>query len=106
MTSRARLKGKWRIVEMEMWGIDFLDMLEPAYIAFDGKGSGEFLFGCVTASLDCADTPGGADFTWQGHNEMDEAGGDGFAELDDDGSLTGEICFHNGDESGFKARPW
>ncbi len=106
MTSRARLKGKWRIAAMEMWGTDFLDMLEPAYIAFDGKGSGEFLFGCVTASLDCADTPGGADFTWQGHNEMDEASGDGFAELDDDGSLTGEIRFHNGDESGFKASPW
>lgn len=106
MTSKAptSLAGKWRIVEMELWGADFLDMLEPAYIAFDGKGSGEFLFGCVIASLDCDDTPGGTEFTWQGHDEMDEASGDGFAELEDDGSLTGEIHFHNGDESTFKAR--
>src|SRR5258707_3158801 len=48
----------------------------------------------------------GADFTWQGHDEMDEASGDGFAELDAHGSLSGEIRFHNGDESGFKACPW
>jgi hypothetical protein len=40
------------------------------------------------------------------HDEMDEASGDGWAELQADGSLTGEICFHNGDESTFKARPW
>jgi hypothetical protein len=99
------LAGKWRIVEMELWGTNFLDMLEPACIAFDGRGSGEFRFGCVTASLDCADTPGG-DFTWQGHDEMEEASGDGFAELEDDGSLTGEIRFHNGDQSTFKARQW
>jgi hypothetical protein len=34
---------------------------------------------------------------------MDEASGDGWAELLADGSLT---CFHNGDESTFKARRW
>jgi hypothetical protein len=108
MTRKAllSLSGKWRLVEMELWDADFLDMIEPAYIAFDGKGSGEFLFGCVTASLQCAATAGGTDFTWEGHDEMDEASGDGFAELEDDGSLTGEIRFHNGDDSAFKARPW
>ena len=26
------LKGKWRIVEMALWDLDFLDMMEPAYI--------------------------------------------------------------------------
>jgi hypothetical protein len=100
------LPGKWRIVEMEVWDKSFLDMLEPAYIAFDGKGSGEFLFGCVTAGLDCDHAPDSVDFTWSGHDEMDEASGDGWAELQADRSLIGEICFHNGDESTFKARPW
>jgi len=99
------LCGKWRIVEMEVWDKDFLDMLEPAYIAFDGKGSGEFLFGCVVAGLDCDDASDSADFTWSGQDEMDEASGDGGAELQADGSLRGRICFHNGDESSFKARP-
>lgn len=106
MTRKAPLSGKWRIVEMEVWDKGFLDMLEPAYIAFDGKGSGEFLFGCVIAGLDCDDASDSVDFTWSGHDEMDEASGDGWAELQADGSLTGELCFHNGDESTFKARPW
>ena len=53
----ALLKGKWRIVEMELWDNDFLDMMGPAYIAFDGKAGGEFAFGCVTAGLHCRKTP-------------------------------------------------
>jgi hypothetical protein len=105
--SKARsLKGKWRIVEMELWDADFIDLVGPGFILFDGKGGGEFSFGAVTGSLDCSDTPAGADFTWMGSNEMDEASGEGWAELQDDGSLNGEIAFHNGDESSFRARPF
>lgn len=37
---------------------------------------------------------------------MDEASGSGSAELDDDGTISGEIAFHLGDESTFKARRW
>ena len=37
--------------------------------------------------------------------EMDEAFGDGWTELHDDGSLTGQIRFHNGDDSAFLHRP-
>ena len=32
------LLGKWRIVEMELWDRDFLDLVEPAYIRFDAQG--------------------------------------------------------------------
>ena len=38
--------------------------------------------------------------------EMDEAFGDGWAELQDNGSLTGQIRFQNDDDSAFLARPW
>jgi hypothetical protein len=100
------LKGKWRIVEMAMWDTAFLDMMEPAYILFEGKTGGEFAFGCVTGQLHCRQTANGVDFTWQGNDEMDEASGGGSAELQKDGSLTGEIRFHNGDDSTFIARPW
>jgi hypothetical protein len=31
---------------------------------------------------------------------------DGWAEVEKDGSLTGKIRFHNGDDSTFKARRW
>ena len=101
-----RLAGKWRIVEMELWDASFIDLVGPGYIFFDGKGRGEFTFGAVTGSLDCSDTPAGADFTWAGFDEMDEASGEGWAELQNDGSLIGEIAFHNGDESSFRARPF
>jgi len=57
MTKAAPLSGKWRIVRMALWDKDFLDMMEPAYIAFDGKAGGEFAFGCVTGDLHCRKTP-------------------------------------------------
>jgi hypothetical protein len=96
--TKRSLIGKWRIIEMELWDKDFLDMMEPAYIAFDGKAGGEFAFGCVTGGLHCRKAPDGVEFTWEGNNEMDEASGDGWAEIEKDGSLTGEIRFHNGDQ--------
>lgn len=100
------IEGRWRIVEMAVWDTDFLDMMEPAYILFEGKTGGEFAFGCVTGQLHCRETDNRVDFTWQGNDEMDEAAGDGWAELQTDGSLTGEIRLHNGDDATFIARPW
>jgi hypothetical protein len=98
------LIGKWRIVEMELWDKDFLDLVEPAYILF-GQTEGEFAFGCVTGSFPSCATNAIA-FDWGGADEMDEAHGEGWADLQEDGSLVGEISFHNGDESGFIARRW
>jgi hypothetical protein len=46
------------------------------------------------------------EFTWDGNDEMDEARGDGWAELQADGSIIGQICFHGGDEASFTAHPW
>jgi len=37
--TKHSLIGKWRIIEMELWDKDFLDMMEPVYIAFDGKAA-------------------------------------------------------------------
>jgi hypothetical protein len=100
---KSALLGKWRIVEMELWDTDFVDMLEPAYITFEANG-GEFAFGAVRGDLDCRHGPEGARFTWEGFDEMDPAFGAGSAKLAPDGSLTGEIRFHRGDRSTFKAR--
>jgi hypothetical protein len=41
-----------------------------------------------------------------GSDEMDDACGDGGAQLEDDGTLKGELRFHRGDESAFTARRW
>ncbi len=45
-------------------------------------------------------------FTWEGNDEMGPACGDGDAQLKEDGTLTGEIRFHRGDESSFTAQRW
>ena len=108
MTGEAdcALIGKWRVVEADLWDRDYLNLMEPAHITFEGDGHGEFAFGCVNGDLDCEYSRRIIFFTWQGFDEMDEVGGDGSAELDDDGSLEVEIRFHLGDEAGLKARRW
>ena len=68
MPSRKNpLLGRWRITEMELWDTDFVDMLEPAYITFEAKGGGEFVFGAVRGDLDCRYGPDGVRFTWEGY---------------------------------------
>jgi hypothetical protein len=37
---------------------------------------------------------------------MKEASVDGWAELQGDGTLEGQISFHGGDEADFIAKPW
>ena len=107
MPSRKNLLlGRWRITQMELWDTDFVDLLEPAYITFEAKGGGEFVFGAVCGDLDCRYGPDEVRFTWEGSDEMDPASGAGDAEQGEDVLLTGEIRFHDGDDSTFKARRW
>ena len=61
-------------------------MVEPAYISFDGKGGGEFAFGCVTGAIYGAGDGNAIEFTWDGNDEMDDANGDGWAELQHNGA--------------------
>lgn len=98
--------GKWRITEADLWGADYLDMMEPAFIKFRPGGRGEFKFGCVIASLKSEYSPTTAHFNWHGFDEMEEVSGDGFAECVDDGPLELEISFHNGDDAALRARKW
>jgi hypothetical protein len=99
------LQGKWRIVELPGYEDDYADMMEPAYILFEAT-RGEFAFGCVTGSFAAGGDHDAVAFDWDGNDEMDEAQGDGWAELQADGSLMGGICFHSGDEIDFIARRW
>ena len=100
------MKGKWRIVELPNYEPDYADMVEPAYILFDGKGGGEFAFGCVTAALYGAAKANYVEFDWNGSDEMDQVDGDGWADLQADGTLNGQFRFHNGDDIDFIAKPW
>src|SRR5262249_1756818 len=93
------LLGRWRIVETDLWGSDYLDMLGFVYIVFQVNGRGEFAFGCVNVIMDCDYAGRTVFFTWIGFDENDEVSGEGSAELNDGETLGGEICFHNGDDA-------
>jgi len=44
--------GRWRIVEMDNWDSDFLDLVEQAHLTFAGKSTGEIAFGTLKGFLD------------------------------------------------------
>lgn len=103
-------EGKWRIIEMDLWDQDAIDLAGDAFIDF-GKGRlGELGFIAVEGNLDwrSATVEGieGVEFTWQGFDEGDEVSGRGWAALKSDGTMSGHLFFHLGDDSGFKARRW
>ena len=108
MTARCDhpMFGKWRITEMELWDAGFIDLLGPGYIEFDRDGGGHFAFGAVQGGLDGHYGQASVHFTRAGHDDMDETSGDGDAQREDDGTLTGDIRFHLGDEASFAARRW
>ena len=91
--------GRWRVVETP--GYDMA--VSGAYILFDEVG-GEFAFDCLTGAIHGSCDGDAVQFTWEGSDEMEPASGNGWAELQDDGSLEGEICLITGDDIPFIAR--
>ena len=104
-----RPAGIWRIVEMDLWKRDDIDLIGPAYIEIGPDQSGRFRFIAVEAWMDCRDVQRedhpAVEFTWEGSDEGDRTSGRGWAKLENDGSLSGHIYFHLGDDSGFRAVP-
>jgi hypothetical protein len=49
--AECQIIGRWRIVEADQWDRNYLDLVDPAFIAFDTHGHGELVFGVVTVSL-------------------------------------------------------
>ncbi|MDN5861274.1 MAG: hypothetical protein L0H84_21940 [Pseudonocardia sp.] len=99
--------GRWRIVAMDLWDAETIDLVVPGFIEFGDDGSGEFGFIAVRGWMDCRPgvRRGDVEFSWQGDDEGDPVGGRGWAVLADDGTLTGHLYFHLGDDSGFRAIP-
>lgn len=44
--------GRWRIVEMDNWDNEFLDLVEEAHLNFKGATDGEIAFGALKGFLD------------------------------------------------------
>jgi hypothetical protein len=99
--------GKWRIIEMEMWDQDFIDLETEGYFTFDKDQLGSFEFGVVQGHLDYSieDINGleRLDFSWEGSDENNPVSGRGWVIIEGE-LLNGKIYFHLGDSSGFKAQ--
>jgi len=93
------IRGRWRVVETPGYEM----VVEGAYILF-GDSGGEFALDCLTGSIHGVCDGDAVEFSWDGSDEMEAATGNGWAELQEDGSLEGEICLHNGDDIPFTAR--
>lgn len=101
------LTGRWRIVQMDLWDLEAIDLVGPGFFEFGGEDAGHFGFIAVQAGMDCRhserDGRPCVEFTWDGWDEGDQVSGRGWATLEDDGSLRGHLYFHMGDDSGFRA---
>jgi hypothetical protein len=73
--------GDWRITTMELWAKDAIELLGPGLFTFEDEAFGEFRFIAVRGWMDCR----------------------GWGIIEDDGTLSGRIYFHQGDDSAFTA---
>jgi hypothetical protein len=92
---------------MELWDREAIDLPGPAFIEIGPGHNGSFCFIAVEGWLDVRsvkrDGVAGIEFSWAGNDESDAASGRGWATVSDDGSLTGRIFIHEGDDSSFRA---
>ena len=104
---KPRIAGTFRIVHMDAWDEDCLDLEGPPFIRFERGGEGELRFCAVEAGLDFRNTKrDGApavEFSFQGSEEGEDVFGRGWAVLESPGHIKGMLFFHLGDESGFAA---
>ena len=102
-------QGRWRIVEMELWDSDAIDLIEPAFMDISGH-EGEMRFIAVRAWLDIRYTTHAgsprAEFSWEGVDEGDQRSGRGWLEAGTAGRLVGHVYFHMGDDSELVCEPW
>ena len=98
--------GRWRIVEMDIWDNDFLDLVEEAHITFSGRGGRRDRLRRPQAASSMSATaratarparssPGRA------IDEKDPACGRGWVAIGTAGRLVGHFFIHKGDDSGF-----
>ncbi|XXF78601.1 hypothetical protein P2318_02250 [Myxococcaceae bacterium GXIMD 01537] len=108
-TQRPAIRGRYRITSSEHWDSDALDLMEPAFIHFGEEQHGEFRMIAVQGDIDYRHTTRedrpAVEFSWEGLDELDEVSGRGWAVVDDDGTLSGRLFFHEGDDSAFTAKP-
>ena len=101
--------GYWKIIEMEVWGSAYIDLVVPGFIEFqeeEGHVMGTFQFGAVSGSVDgrLREVQGEdvIEWSWQGQSDTDPGCGRGWATRVN-GDLVGRLFIHGGDNSAFRA---
>jgi hypothetical protein len=56
MTNLTGVTGRWRIVSMELWDANAIDLVEPGFIKFNNDRSGRSGFIAVQGWMDCQAT--------------------------------------------------
>jgi len=91
----AKFNGIWRIIEMDNWSNDYLDLIEPAHITFTDASDGEIAFGALTGWLDVRygmrNGQPCTEFSWQGQDETDPASGRGWLTMDEQRRIAGRF---------------
>ena len=97
--------GRRRIVEMDTWDNDVLDLVEERTSPSRERSGGKIVFGALQGFLDVRygsrDGSACAEFSWQGHDDNDPACGRGWASFGTAGRLVGHFYIHQGDDSDF-----
>jgi hypothetical protein len=93
--------GIYKIVEMEHWDKDIIDLLEPGYISIKGK-KGNLRFMSVDAQMDIKKNKDRYLFTWDSNDESSSVSGYGNFTCSGD-TLTGRIYIHDSADSSFVA---
>ncbi len=106
MDNAKKFIGNWRIVEMELWDREALDLVAPAALTLKKDHQGQMSFIAVEAHIDyrvvVRDGLPAIEFSFQGSDEGDEVTGRAWAVLEGE-RLRGRLFFHQGDDSSFVA---
>ncbi len=104
----SKILGKWKITEMEEWDLGFINEQGEGYFEFESNNQGSFMFGYVEGDIDFRESGSEEnpkiEYSWSGHDEVDDASGRGWFTLVNENELYGMIYFHEGDESWIKAK--
>jgi len=92
---------RWEIESMELWAKDYIDCNEPGYVKINADGTGEFVFGAVSASIDgefCKET-NRSEYSWEGINDRDPICGRDWYMFENAHAAKGQLFIPIGDSS-------
>ena len=73
--------GRWKIIEMDMWDQDYINLVTEGHFTFSKDGSGNFQFGAVVGEINYTieefNKVERVEFSFEGQDENDPVSGRG-----------------------------